>query len=109
MDPTRSCAINTGTAMPAVFGMPASTFLAASCAECSVGFAALELRLRSDLDKPALRHKISSHLIVSRRDLSNCRLSSETSHADRPAKQKKTPAQGCAGGQRQLREAPGEC
>ena len=32
-----------------------------------------------------LRRKIASHLISSRRDLSDCRLASETSHADRPA------------------------
>jgi hypothetical protein len=94
--------------MPAVFGMPASTFLAASCAECSVGFAALELRFRSDLGKPTLGRKISSHLIVSRRDLSNCRLASEKPHADRPANERKTPGRDCAGGQRELREAPGE-
>ena len=34
--------------MPAVTGMRGSTFPEASCAECSVGFAALELRHRSD-------------------------------------------------------------
>jgi hypothetical protein len=37
--------------MPAAFGMPGNTFLEASCAECGVGSAALDLRQRSGGDK----------------------------------------------------------
>src|SRR4030095_4218772 len=46
--PPGSCATSSGTTSPAVIGMLASTCPEAGCAECSVGFAALALRHRSD-------------------------------------------------------------